>query len=113
LNFTCEVEEKDIDNGLRLTLYRIVQELLNNAVKYAQASKVSIQILQDDSHLNLTYNDDGVGFDSAVVQCGQGMKNIKNRAEAYMGRVLLETSVGRGCWIGISFPLENTRTGMA
>ena len=108
IDFIYQFTEEKIDKGLQLTIYRIVQELLTNTVKYAKASKVTIHLHQQQESLFLAYTDNGSGFDPAITKKGLGLKNIKNRAEAYMGKVFLVSSLGNGFSMEICFPFEST-----
>ena len=90
---------------MQLTIYRIVQEQLNNIVKYAKASHVHVSLLQEDNILNLTVSDNGVGFDPGTAAKGLGLRNIRNRAEAYKGTVTIQSSPGAGCRLQAKFPL--------
>jgi signal transduction histidine kinase len=88
IQFESSINETLIDQDMQLTIYRILQEGLNNIVKYAKASLVTINIAQNCHGLRLEIKDDGIGFDLAKVSDGLGLKNIKNRAEVFKGRVL-------------------------
>ncbi|RYZ21385.1 MAG: PAS domain S-box protein [Chitinophagaceae bacterium] len=98
--------EKKLHKELQLTMYRIVQEQLNNIVKYARAANVEICIRQEPGMLLLSVADDGVGFAAQKPQKGLGLSNIRNRAEVYRGRVSLESAPGKGCRLAVAFPLS-------
>lgn len=101
--------EEQVDAGLSLTLYRILQECFSNTVKYAKASVVTVRIQLRQQKLKLTYTDNGVGFDPAATKKGIGLKNIVNRAEAYRGKVKMTASPNGGFALNISFPLPENR----
>lgn len=101
---TC-LREDNLSEELKLTLYRIVQEQLNNIVKYAQATHVKVLLLQEDDHLRLQVADNGVGFDPQKTARGLGLRNIRNRADAYKGTVTIESAPGQGCQLLAEFPL--------
>lgn len=105
IDYTYLMAECCIDKDLKLTLYRILQEELNNTVKYAKASAVTIR-LQHGEQLKMVYEDNGIGFDPATQKKGLGLNNIKNRADVYNGTVHIDSSPGNGCRIEIIFPLE-------
>lgn len=105
IQLTLDFNEGDLDNGVKLTVYRILQEAFNNTIKYAKASLVEIKILATRNNLKLDYLDDGVGFDLATVRKGLGLSNIKNRTDAYKGKMRIKSAPGHGCHIKIIFPL--------
>lgn len=90
---------------LQLTIYRIVQEQLNNAIKYSKATNVFIRLEQKDNLLELTIKDDGVGFDVLNNTKGVGLQNIDTRAEIHNGKMTLTSQPGDGCTLRVVFPL--------
>lgn len=97
-------EEKILDSGMELMLYRVVQEQINNIIKYAQAKNAVITLEADGGILNLVISDDGVGFDTTLASKGIGLRNIQNRVEYYSGTMNIISSPGNGCSISISIP---------
>jgi signal transduction histidine kinase len=84
-----------------------MQEQLNNIVKYANASRVIVQILQETQELLLIIKDNGIGFDPAQKKNGLGLSNIKNRAELFNGKTKIESAPSRGCCIEVRFAGKN------
>ena len=105
MQLKTSLHETELSEELKLTLYRIVQEQLNNIVKYAKASHVTVSLLQENNILYLNISDNGVGFDPGKTAKGLGLRNIRNRAEAYKGNVAIESSPGAGCRLQAEFPL--------
>jgi PAS domain S-box-containing protein len=99
------LEENRISAGIRETLYRIIQEQLNNIEKYAHASEVVIQILTYPDHVAFVIRDNGVGFDLNKKTNGIGLTNIFNRAESYNGSAKIITEPGKGCTLLIEIPI--------
>lgn len=89
------------DDDLKLNLYRILQEGLNNISKYAKATQVSIVIESDEDHLQIILQDNGVGFDTSIQRMGIGISNIIHRAEIFNGTASITSSPGNGCCIRI------------
>jgi signal transduction histidine kinase len=86
-------------------LYRITQELLNNSIKHAECSEISIQLLSRDNVLVLTYSDNGKGFDKAQLrEKGFGLKNIENRVQLIAGKINWDTSLGNGMSVTVEVP---------
>lgn len=96
-----------LDNKTELMLYRIVQEQLNNIIKYSRARNAVIGFKKDGSSLYLTISDNGVGFDTSQVVKGIGLKNILSRVEFYSGNMNIISAPGQGCTLEIVFPINN------
>jgi PAS domain S-box-containing protein len=103
LDHTGFVEAQLPDNK-KLALYRIIQEQLNNIIKHARASCVSIRLRITAGTILLQIKDDGTGFDIGNVKKGLGITNIHNRAELLGGSVSLVSSPGNGCEISVHLP---------
>jgi two-component system NarL family sensor kinase len=92
------LENAAIDQTTAITIYRIVQELLHNTMKHAAAKTSVVQIIKSDGHLSITVEDDGKGFDTAILQHpkGIGWTNIQNRVEFIKGTIDLQSSTEKG-----------------
>ena len=86
-------------------VYRVVQEQLNNIIKYADAKKVSVALYIKGDHVYLTIKDDGNGFNPGHVKTGIGLKNIKSRQDAFYGHLNIHSAPGKGCELEASFNL--------
>lgn len=104
------VAEQELENLLsknnKLTVFRIIQEALNNAIKHARATTVEIFFKLYGNNMMLVIKDDGVGFDALSVKLGAGLKNIQNRVYLVNGTYKIQTSPGEGCKIIINFPIN-------
>ncbi|MCD1259628.1 sensor histidine kinase [Paenibacillus athensensis] len=104
------IEGRDLDT--KRHLFRMVQELINNAKKHSRASKVSIRLSVSGGRFTLDYRDNGVGFDSerTVVHeiggSGMGMEQIKTRTLYLNGSFKLDTARGQGVRIQITIPIR-------
>lgn len=80
-----------------ISIYRISQEWINNILKYSDATKITLQITQDQKELTLMIEDDGLGFDKQKLMEGKGngWKNLNTRANLIQGKLELETVSGR------------------
>jgi PAS domain S-box-containing protein len=99
-----EFDEDQLPDNKKLTLFRIIQEQLNNIIKHAKATNVTIMLRLTAGNVLLQVKDDGVGFVVDEVKKGLGINNIKNRVELFGGKVLLTSSPGKGCEINIFLP---------
>ena len=88
------------DQTISVTVYRIVQELVNNAIKHAAARNILVQVHQSTAEklLTITVEDDGKGFDTTILQqpTGMGWKNIQNRVDFLKGKLDIRSSPGNG-----------------
>ncbi|MEM9986384.1 MAG: sensor histidine kinase, partial [Bacteroidota bacterium] len=86
-----------------LNLFRILQELLNNTLKYAQAQHISLRLIQSSDKLILQYRDDGQGFDpqDSENQKGLGTQNIQSRIQMIGGKMDLQTAPGQGVQVQV------------
>lgn len=98
--------ENHLTQKQKLMLYRIIQEGLNNVIKYAKAKNVTIRLGEKDNGIELAIKDDGIGFDASKVSKGIGLKNISSRLELEDGEMRLFTEPGNGCELVILFPVH-------
>jgi signal transduction histidine kinase len=98
------ISEEQIEDRRKLTLFRIVQEQLNNIVKHAEATRVLIRLSGEQDQIVLTVADNGVGFDVSRHRKGVGITNIISRAELFAGKVEIQSSPGEGCMLTVSLP---------
>lgn len=105
LNFSHGLEEDTLDRELQLNLYRILQEQLNNIVKYAKAAKIEVNLTVENGQLTLHILDNGKGFDAKRVTPGIGFANMKRRAEHFSGHFSVQSAPGQGCAVKVSFPV--------
>ncbi|MCU7812384.1 MAG: sensor histidine kinase [Candidatus Thiodiazotropha sp. (ex Notomyrtea botanica)] len=105
-----DLEESMIPETYKTVIYRIVQEGLNNAVKYSQTKSVIISLFQEDESIQLVIRDFGIGFDLDQVRSEQGMgmglMSMRERAESIGGSCEVNAATGRGVEIRVGFPVE-------
>jgi signal transduction histidine kinase len=94
-----------LDQTTALYCYRIVQELLQNSLKHAQAKEILVQLTQTENQLALLVEDDGVGFDQEKVQKGMGTDNIAHRVHFLKGELSVQTAKGQGTSTVVTVPL--------
>ena len=94
---------KDIPHEKQLTIYRIVQELLTNAIKHSSANEILLQCSQNDDTFFVTIEDNGRGFDTGAVRevKGIGLGNVKNRVEYLAGKLEISSAINEGTSINI------------
>ncbi len=104
VDFSYLLKTDELEHELKLSIYRILQELFNNTIKYAKAKNVMVQIHETEQYLRVIYIDDGVGFDQKQYKRGLGLNNIKNRIEVFKGKLRLITEPGKGTTALVVFP---------
>jgi PAS domain S-box-containing protein len=100
--------EASLGKNHKLTIFRILQEALNNAMKHAKAETVQIEFKLYSDSIMVTIKDDGIGFDLSVVKMGAGLKNIQNRVYLINGTYSIISTPDKGCEIIIKFPTNKT-----
>lgn len=93
---------------IEVTVYRVITELLNNTIKHAGATEVSIEIHQNDN-LHVVYRDNGCGFDLTEARNkkgSMGLFNMTNRVKSLNGTFQLESAPGQGMSVIINLPIE-------
>ena len=106
LNVDDELSNRYLNNDQKLMIYRIIQEQLNNIVKYANASKVSIRIDIDPPTAVVRITDDGIGFEPDKLVTGIGLKNIRSRLNMFNGQLEIDSAPGKGCELRSAFQLN-------
>lgn len=97
-NFNFDVSENfNLNSRQAVNLFRAVQEIVNNALKYADASEIKIDAVQHEKNLTLKITDNGKGFDyNKEMNKSYGLRNIESRIAEVNGKVNLETESGKG-----------------
>lgn len=100
--------ETPLKDEVNVTIYRIVQELLKNAVKHAEAKEIIVQLTIEDGLLNLVVEDDGKGFDTTAKgrSNGIGLNNIRTRVAYLNGRLNIDSQAGQGSTFTVEIPLK-------
>jgi PAS domain S-box-containing protein len=95
-----------LSSDIKITLYRIVQEQLNNIIKYAQTDEAFIALSDENGKITLTITDNGVGFEFTDKRHGIGLTNIISRAAMFDGEVQVDSAPGKGCRLTVTIPLQ-------
>ena len=105
LALTIDDSVNDLEEIYSIASYRIVQELVNNAVKHAQLSWLKVHLTITDQHMYITVEDNGVGFDPIQKKLGFGLSGVDERARSLGGVVDINTAIGEGVRVCVSMPL--------
>ena len=92
-----------IDQTTAITIYRIVQELINNTMKHAAAKTAIVQVSKINNDINITVEDDGKGFNPVILQQSKGIgwSNIQSRVEYLKGKLDVQSEPGKGTSVQI------------
>ena len=108
-NFDAEVNNNIHFNAIQgVNIYRIVQEAINNALKYSAATTINISLKEIKDGLQLKIQDDGIGFHVNEVNLGNGLENMKNRAVAIHAQFQFDSAPEKGTTITLSIPINKT-----
>lgn len=96
-----DIDETTIPPIIAAAIYRIVQELVNNVIRHAQASRALVQLIREGDTLSITVEDDGNGFDRNILANSEGMGylNLRNRVASLNGTIDIQTSPGNGTFV--------------
>jgi signal transduction histidine kinase/uncharacterized protein HemY len=98
-------EDQGLDNIVKITVYRIAQELLKNCIKHAEATSVIIQLTIEANEVVLIVEDNGKGFDRTKKPNGIGLDNIRSRVDYLNGELDVDSRIGEGSTFTIQIPL--------
>lgn len=106
LQISENIKKATLNKNVQLVIFRIVQEITNNALKYSQASEVNIQLDVINNRIDLRITDNGIGFtiDSPEKSGGIGLNNILNRIKQISGKVDISTGENKGTSYYIEIP---------
>ncbi len=106
--FSAELEAKRYEDEIETVVYRICQEAVFNALKYAHVDVLTVRLYEQDGNLTLQVEDRGIGFDMNSRDAkgtGLGLYGMKERAELVDGQLLIQSQVGKGTRIRLEIPL--------
>jgi len=94
-----------LDRSIELAVYRMVQELVSNVLKHAQARELSIAVTRSPGRLSVVVADDGRGFDTDAAADGMGLANVRSRASALGATVQVDSTPGKGTTVSVECPV--------
>lgn len=97
-----------LENSLEITIFRIIQELITNVIKHAEANNVTINISLYDNMVNIIFEDDGKGFEKNKVTFsnGMGLDSIEKRITHLNGSFEIDSTIGKGTTFVLNIPIE-------
>ena len=104
--FDSQIKWELVNNTVKINLYRIVQEALQNCNKYADAETIKVEFKSEIDYLILSIMDDGVGFNTKRKKKGIGLHNIEYRAAECKGTVAIKSAKGEGTLLVVKVPID-------
>jgi len=108
-DFTRLHPQQRIPVDVRQNMYLVFKETINNIIKHSRAARVDIRLAQENNMLVLEVQDDGIGFDMALISRGHGLTNMRNRARRLNGSIAIEAVPQGGTRVTLKCPLRHTR----
>jgi signal transduction histidine kinase len=111
IEFAADPLDASLNEDQILGLYRIVQELLNNANKHSRADKVSMALTDDGDFVQFRYSDDGVGTELSGLEGSyqhMGITGIEKRVQSLEGRAVFRSAPDQGFHVAIRIPKQTT-----
>ncbi len=109
VEFEHSPERVSLEADQLIILYRVIQELFTNTLKYAKASNVHLKISEEGNQLKVFYSDDGIGFDyQAALNKGSGLSNIKDRCAIIDAKLYFESKLNEG--VNVQIVLEKPQS---
>ncbi|MEP6845979.1 MAG: sensor histidine kinase [Panacibacter sp.] len=107
IHFNAEGDFTNIQENKALMIYRIVQECVQNVLKHAKATKLDLSIINENNEVDVTIEDNGIGFDSKSIDIAEsnGIKNIRSRIQYLNGKYDINSNAGQGTIIAFYIPL--------
>jgi signal transduction histidine kinase len=93
----------EFSTDIKLVIYRVIQELVYNIVKYANATHAIVQGVLNGDNLTITVEDNGVGFDTTTPKKGMGLKNVESRVKSLYGEFQIDSAAGKGTTVYMEF----------
>ncbi|KAF5069087.1 hypothetical protein DSECCO2_236590 [anaerobic digester metagenome] len=104
INFDSNLGEKRYPYNTEVVLYRVICELINNSLKHAEARNIYITLMDEADGIRLDYLDDGIGFDSKILEIGEkgmGFANIRSRIKSLNGTIEIYSVPNEGVRVNV------------
>lgn len=95
-----------LPSEMKIDLYRVIQEFINNALKHGKASKIEILFNQRNKLFSIILSDNGNGFDPCIPSKGMGLQNVQSRIKSHNGTLTVHTKSGKGTSFTILIPIK-------
>lgn len=102
--------DERLDTNQESHIYRIVQEMVSNTLKHAEAKSITLQIIKRNDALSIVYEDDGIGFNPDEITSGMGLKSIESRVEKLNGTFEIDSGNGVGTTYNITIDTKDQKS---
>ena len=109
VNYSFQGDYIALDERAEVSVYRMIQEMVNNALKYAETNRMSLSIIQSLDKLTIEFDDHGKGFEKNLSTKGLGLKNIESRVLLLSGKYKIDSALGSGTKYWIELPVQINR----
>ncbi|MFP2996109.1 sensor histidine kinase [Spongiivirga sp. MCCC 1A20706] len=102
-------KEDDIEISQKVTIYRVIQELINNAVKHAKASQILVQFMRENDQVDITVEDNGIGMSDEMIKVGadgMGLANLRTRVAFLKGNLEFNCEANEGTTVNINLNIN-------
>ncbi len=108
MKISCQLygDSKRLSAGAEIVIYRVVQELVNNVLKHAQATELLVQVVQSADQISITVEDNGRGFDTSALPAGAGLQNVRSRVAYLNGQLEIKSSPNKGTFVHLDIPID-------
>ncbi|KOY51889.1 tetratricopeptide repeat-containing sensor histidine kinase [Polaribacter dokdonensis] len=108
-NISYDIDaNKSFPSIVGMNVFRVIQEAINNALKYAEASTIDVQLTKKENYFVITILDNGIGFNLKSVTLGNGLSNMEKRMGEIDGTIIINSELEKGTEITLKIPLEST-----
>ncbi|WP_334056583.1 tetratricopeptide repeat-containing sensor histidine kinase [Polaribacter sp. P097] len=110
-NISYDIDaNKSFPSIVGMNVFRVIQEAINNALKYAEASKINVELAKKEAHFLIKVSDNGKGFNLKTVELGNGLSNMEKRMGEINGSVIINSELEQGTEIILKIASENQIT---
>ncbi len=106
INFQCLGMQHQLDKNMELSLYRMLQELVQNIIKHANATEALVQVNMFGKKLEVMVEDNGEGIDLSVQKNGMGLESLRQRIRALNGSIDIDSTPGKGTTVYLQFDID-------
>ncbi len=103
-SFSVDTSLVGLEQETEISIFRIIQESVQNSLRHAQPSEIGISMYDRDNHVCVDIQDNGIGFLPEKIRQGHGMASIKQRAHTINGQLIVESTSGKGTHIHLKIP---------
>lgn len=106
VDFYHSGNEREVNASIKASVYRIAQEMINNAIKHSNATKIQVQLITNEDNLILIVEDNGKGFDLSSQKKGLGIRSMSARVKALRGKLNIDSQINVGTTITAEIPSQ-------